>query len=141
MTLVLNRVPTGLFINDVNLMRKLFASLYKDITQFVIVRCRLMKILKKLVDLEFLTHKEHKTETKNSLSEVFYIKGHLSKTSWKKGPEIWSKSLKNIFKGVGLYFYSRINFCTTVSSCFSTVTEHQVFRTPSCDWFSFCCFW
>ena len=36
------------------------------------------KISKKLLDLEFLTHKEH-TKYRNSHSEVFYRNGHLTK--------------------------------------------------------------
>ena len=67
------------------------------------------------------------TETRNSISQAFYINGCLSKSLYRRVDlfEIRSKSLKNIFKGEGLYFYSRINFCTTVFSCFSTVSEQQ----------------
>ena len=36
--------------------------LFQNITRFVIPECKKLKILEKLIDLEYLTHQEQKTQ-------------------------------------------------------------------------------
>ena len=76
--------------------------------------CKQMKILKKkLPDLEFLTHKEHKRQKqsqRNVLQKEFTFESSLAK---------------------GLHIYARMNYRADVFHCSSTVDEQLFFRTPS----------
>ena len=52
--------------------RKTLIGHLHDIITFIIIKCRQMKILKKLSDLEFLTHKEQKIQKQPlSVSQIW----------------------------------------------------------------------
>ena len=85
--------------------------------------------------MEFLAHKEHKIQKlllRGVLQKWKFDKNLLRRVAYL---EIWSKSLKKHLKylvfgsflAVCLHVYSRANSCTTVFSCFSTVTEQLKF--------------
>ena len=63
----------------------------QDIITFVIVRCRQMKIFKKLIDLEILTHKENKIQ-RQPLRRV------LQKYPFYKKPLLKCNSTENMAK-------------------------------------------
>ena len=99
-------------------------GLFQNITKLGNVRCRKLKIMKKiLLDLEFLTHKEHKIQ-KPPLRRV------LQKLQFDKKPFLKCRSSGKVLKFLekihlqefafsyflasGLNLYSRMNSCISV---------------------------
>lgn len=129
--------PTSAKCNIASLMR-----LQQDGTIFDTVGCRQMKVLTKLLDVQFLVCKEHKMQNqllrgvlKNRLTENFSCSVALL--------DMWSKSLKihlDEFIFGGVYICSRMSSCTGLSICFSTVADQLFYKTSVSRRFLFCCF-
>ena len=106
-----------------------------------------MKILKKQRDLECSTNRKHKIQ-KQPLKGVLQNNRLTKNLFWRVALlEIWSKYLKNTPKGVHFWFILSCklvslfkNSSTSAFSCFSTVAERLIFRTPSSGCSCFYCF-